>query len=99
MLAFKVRTVACSFCLIAGLISIAANSLAQSLDARTPSPIRRNEVVGRISARDIGDARLTDHFYTFAGTPGDLLITIETRNLNGDIDVFTASGLRPLLKV
>jgi hypothetical protein len=41
---------------------------------------------------------VTDHFYAFTGTPGDLLITIDSRNLNGDIDVFTFSGLRPLLK-
>jgi hypothetical protein len=99
MLAFKLRTIAYCLCLIVGLISTAVESQGQSLDVRSPSPVRRNEVVGRISARDLGDARLTDHFYTFAGTPGDLLVTIETRNLNGDIDVFTASGLRPLLKV
>jgi hypothetical protein len=72
---------------------------AQSLDARFPSPVRTNEVVGRIAARDIGDARLTGHFYSFTGTPGDLLVTIETRNLNGDIDIFTAGALRPVLKV
>jgi hypothetical protein len=30
--------------------------------------------------------------------PGDVLITVDSRNLNGDIDVFTFSGLRPLLK-
>jgi hypothetical protein len=50
---------------------LALTATAQSLDARFPSPVRSNEVVGRIAARDIGDARLTDHFYTFAGTPGD----------------------------
>jgi hypothetical protein len=72
---------------------------AQSLDARSPSPVSTNEVVGRIGARDIGDARLTDHFYSLTGAPGDLLITIETRNLNGDIDIFTAGALRPVLKV
>jgi hypothetical protein len=53
---------------------------------------------GRIAARDLGDARLTDHFYAFTGTPGDVLITIQTTNLNGDVDVFTAGSLRPLLK-
>ena len=46
-----------------------------------------------------GDSRLTDHFYAFTGTPGDLVIAIETQNLNGDMDVFTAGGLRPVLKV
>ncbi len=71
---------------------------AQSTDSATPSPVRLNEVTGTISARDIGDARLTDHYYALIGTPGDLLVTLETKNLNGDIDIFSASGLRPLLK-
>ena len=99
MLALKIRTVAYSLCLLFGLLTSTAESRAQSLDARTPSPVRRNEIVGRISARDLGDARFTDHFYTFAGTPGDLLITIQTQNLNGDVDVFTAGSLRPVLKI
>jgi hypothetical protein len=55
-------------------------------------------VVGTIAARDLGDARVTDHFYAFTGTPGDVLITVDSRNLNGDIDVFTFTGLQPLLK-
>jgi hypothetical protein len=71
---------------------------AQSTDIRFSTPVRTNEVVGRIAARDIGDARLTDHFYQFAGNPGDLLVTVESRNLNGDFDVFTAAELRPLMK-
>jgi hypothetical protein len=61
--------------------------------------VQTNEVEGTIAARDIGDARLTDYFYTFTGVPGDLLITIESRNLNGDLDIFTAGELRPLLKI
>jgi hypothetical protein len=81
-------------------LTISANNIqAQSLDARAPSPVHTNEVVGRIGSRDLGDARLTDHFYAFTGTPGDLLITIETRNLNGDVDIFTAGSLRPVLKL
>jgi hypothetical protein len=71
---------------------------AQSIDIASPSPVTSNEVSGRIDPRDIGDARLTDHFYAFTGVPGDLLITVQGRNLNGDVDVFTTSGLRPLLK-
>jgi len=71
---------------------------AQSIDVTSPSPVRTNEVVGRIAARDLGDARLTDHFYAFTGPPGDVLITIQGTNLNGDVDVFTAGSLRPLLK-
>jgi hypothetical protein len=76
----------------------AASAHAQSIDLASPSPVRTNEVTGSIAARDIGDARLTDHFYAFSGAPGDVLITVESNNLNGDIDVFTALGLRPLLK-
>src|SRR3979490_2563852 len=72
---------------------------AQSADARFPTPVQTSEVEGTIAARDIGDARLTDYFYTFTGVPGDLLITIESRNLNGDLDIFTAGELRPLLKI
>ena len=79
--------------LCAGVLS------AQSLDLATPAPIRNNNLLGRIAARDLGDARLTHHYYAFTGTPGDLLITVQSRNLNGDLDVFTANGLRPLLKL
>lgn len=71
---------------------------AQSADITRPAPITTNEVTASIAARDLGDARSTDHFYAFTGTPGDLLITVDSRNMNGDVDVFTAAGLRPLLK-
>ena len=91
----SVRCLFLAFCLLIALKSVQS----QSLDARSPSPIRSNEIVGRISARDLGDPRLTDHFYTFSGTPGDLLIKVEARNLNGDIDVFVAGSLRPVLKL
>lgn len=73
-------------------------SRGQSLDIGAPAPVRTNEVVGTIAARDLGDARLTDHFYAFTGIPGDVLITVQGKNLNGDVDVFTAGNLRPLLK-
>ena len=72
---------------------------AQSIDPNAPSPVRSNSVTGRIAARDLGDSRVTDHYYTFTGTPGDVLITVNSTNLNGDIDVFTATTLRPLLKL
>ena len=84
---------------VAFLFSIATSSFAQSIDPNAPAPVRHNTVTGRIAARDLGDARLTDHYFAFTGTPGDLLITVQTKNLNGDIDVFTAGSLRPLLKV
>lgn len=72
---------------------------AQSTNSDFPTPVTTNEIKGRIAARDIGDARFTRYFYTFTGTPGDLNITIESENLNGDIDVFTLNGLRPLAKI
>ena len=81
------------------ILTCAVGIEAQSLDPGSPAPVRTNNVLGKISARDLGDARLTDHYYTFTGTPGDLLITVKSQNLNGDIDVFTAGGLRPLLKL
>ena len=86
--------------LTVALLFLGATSVAaQSIDPNVPSPVRSNTVNGRIAARDVGDARLTDHYYAFTGTPGDLLITIQSTNLNGDIDVFTAGTLRPLLKL
>jgi hypothetical protein len=41
---------------------------------------------------------LTRHFYAFEGNPGDGLITMDSKNLNGDIDIFTAVTFRPLVK-
>ncbi len=70
----------------------------QSSDQRLPTAVLANEISGRIAALDLGDARLTRHFYAFEGTPGDLLITIDSKNLNGDMDIFTAVTFRPLMK-
>src|ERR1044072_5485881 len=84
---------------VAILLLTVAIASAQSIDPNAPSPVRSNSVTGRIAARDLGDARLTDHYYALTGTPGDLLITVNSTNLNGDIDVFTATTLRPLLKL
>src|ERR1041385_7387687 len=82
------------------LLVLAVGSVsAQSIDPNAPSPVRSNSITGRIAARDLGDARLTDHYYALTGTPGDLLITVNSTNLNGDVDVFTATTLRPLLKL
>ena len=95
------------FCLPSSVVRLLALCLfcvsriasGQSTDIASPSAVSTNELIGTIAARDIGDSRLTDHYYAFTGTPGDLLITIDSRNLNGDVDVFTSSGLRPLLKL
>src|SRR4030095_12921252 len=87
-----------SFCLV--LLSFAGGEIfAQSINPASPAPIRGTNLQGKIAARDLGDSRLTDHYYAFTGTPGDLLITVKSRNLNGDLDVFTAGTLRPLLKL
>jgi hypothetical protein len=78
--------------------SAGPSALGQSSQIESPSPVSSALVMGEIGARDLGDARLTRHFYNFTGTPGDLVVTIESRNLNGDVDIFTAGSLRPLAK-
>ena len=80
------------------LLSAFSFAPAQSIDANAPTPVSSNDLSGTITARDLGDARLTRYYYAFGGNPGDVLITIQSTNLNGDIDVFTAGTLRPLLK-
>jgi hypothetical protein len=85
--------------LLSGLLcAIAPVVVSQSSDQSLPTAVLTNEINGRIGALDLGDARLTRHFYAFEGTPGDLLITIDSKNLNGDMDVFTAVTFRPLIK-
>lgn len=86
-------------CLIVTLPFLVATIVSgQSTDISTPTAVSTNDIVGSISARDLGDSRMTQHFYHFAGMPGDVLITVRSNNLNGDVDVFTAGTLRPLLK-
>ena len=77
----------------------AFTALAQSSDQELPTAVLSNEIRGRIVALDLGDSRLTRHYYAFEATPGDLLITVNSRNLNGDVDVFTAVNFRPLVKI
>jgi hypothetical protein len=96
---FTQRRKGTMFLSVAFLLLAATSVAPQSIDPSAPSPVRSSDVTGRIAARDLGDARLTDHYYAFTGTPGDLLITVQSTNLNGDIDVFTAGTLRPLLKL
>jgi hypothetical protein len=81
------------------LLMLAASAVAQSTDIESPTPIGSNEISGAIAPRDVGDPRLTRHFYAFTGTPGDLVVTVESKNLNGDVDIFVAGSLRPLAKV
>ncbi|HEX8338725.1 MAG TPA: hypothetical protein VF621_18540 [Pyrinomonadaceae bacterium] len=80
------------------LLSAAATLRAQSSEAQYPTPVFAGELSGRIAPRDVGDARRTRHFYTFRGTEGDLVVNLETNNLTGGVDVFTAAGFRPLVK-
>jgi hypothetical protein len=96
---FKLPKLAIFTCELLLMFSVFAGAaLGQSTDINFPSPVRTSEVIGSIAARDLGDARRTDHFYAFVGNPGDLLITIQSNNLNGDVDVFTTGTLRPLMK-
>lgn len=86
-----------SLCLLLFLSVIAVH--AQSTNSDYPTAVTANEIRGIIKARDVGDSRSTRYFYKFTGTPGDLNLIIESENLNGDVDVFTLNGLRPLTKV
>ena len=82
------------------LIALCAEiSYAQSTDQSLPTPVLSNEISATIRALDVGDPRLTRHFYAFEAMPGDLLITVNSRNLNGDVDIFTAVTFRPLTKI
>ena len=80
------------------LLAAAAPAGAQSGDVSYPTPVFSGEVSGRIAPRDVGDSRRTRHFYTFRGTEGDLVVQLETAQLIGDVDVYTATTLRPLIK-
>ncbi len=74
-------------------------TLAQSSDVNFPTPLSSNKLSGTIKARDIGDNRLTTHYFVFNGTQGDLFVNVVAKNLDADIDVFAADGLLPLTKM
>ena len=82
----------------AAVCALATSTFGQSTDQSLPTPVLANEINGRIAALDVGDPRATRHFYAFAANAGDLLVTLDTKNLNGDVDVFTAITFRPLMK-
>ncbi len=91
-----------TLCLFVSVVSIFLFSLAvpaQSTNQSFPTAVTANEISGTIKARDLGDARLTSYFYVFNGNQGDIFINVVTKNLDGDIDVFTADNLRPLTKI
>jgi len=83
------------FCIVFGLVIVNA----QSTNIEFPTPISSGEIKGKIKARDLGDSRLTSHYYVFDGNQGDIFITIETNNLEGDIDIFLSNSLKPLTKI
>ncbi len=86
----------CVLCVLCGLVfSVQAQSTSQSF----PTPITANEISGKIAARDLGDARLTNYFYVFNGNQGDIFINFKTSNFDGDVDIFIAENLRPLTKI
>jgi hypothetical protein len=95
---YKFRNSILFLMVITGFCAVAPNGQGQSSDQGLPTPILNNEINGKIKPLDLGDPRATRHFYAFEGSPGDLLITIDSKNLNGDIDVFTAVTFRPLMK-
>ena len=84
---------------LALLFLLGLSVAAQSTDMGFPTLVRSNEIDGTIAPRDLGDPRPTRYYYAFTGTPGDLNVSVESRNLEGDVDVFTAGTLRPLAKV
>ena len=87
------------FCVLSILCALNFSVRAQSTNQNYPTPVSTNEISGKIPARDIGDARLTNYFYIFNARQGDVFINVVTSNFNGDIDVFTADNLRPLTKI
>jgi hypothetical protein len=72
---------------------------AQSSLQDHPTPITRNEISGTIKARDVGDSRLTTHYYWFEGAQGDVFINLSSKNFAGDVDIFAQNGLRSLSKI
>ncbi len=81
------------------MLLLSVVGIAQSTDSSFPTPVTTTEINGVIKARDVGDSRLTTYFYEFDGGQGDIFINVVTKNLSGDIDVYTAEGLRPITKV
>lgn len=72
---------------------------AQSTDQSFPTPVSESQIEATIRARDVGDPRLTTHFWSFDGSQGDIFINVVTRNFSGDIDVYQAETLKPLTKM
>lgn len=78
---------------------LTAGVYGQSTDQEFPTPVTTNEIAGAIKARDIGDSRETTYYFLIDGDQGDVFINVVTKNLDGAIDVFSASNLRPMTKI
>ena len=94
---FKIQILRFIFCVL--LFAFCLSADAQSTNQDFPTPVTTSEINGKISARDVGDPRLTNYFYVFNAAQGDVFINVTATNLNGDIDVFTIGSLRPLTKI
>lgn len=84
---------------ILAVFAFASPHFAQSSLPDHPTPITRNEIEATVKARDIGDARLTTHYYWFEGAQGDVFINWTSKNFAGDVDLFIQNGLRSLTKI
>jgi len=80
-------------------LAVAAGAFSQSTQQEFPTPITEPDISATIKPRDIGDARLTTHWYLLEAGQGDLFVNIATRNLNADFDVFNFGSLAPVTKV
>ena len=87
-------------CLLVVLVFAFSMSMkSQSTNQGTPTPVVTNEINGIIPARSIGDPRLTNYFFAFNGTQGDVFINIVTKNLDADLDIFAIEGFKALAKI
>ena len=87
------------FCCVFTVAALCVATSAQSSDVAFPTAITENQVNGLIKARDLGDPRITNYYYTFNGLQGDLFINVVTKNLSGSVDVFLVDGMRPLANI
>lgn len=81
------------------VLVLCVSVFSQSSDQNFPTPITTNKLDGVIRARDIGDPRVTSYYFAFEGKQGDIFINVVTKNLAGDIDVFTAENQKLLTKM
>lgn len=93
---FRILKFCCSVILICAAFFCVQ---AQSTDQNFPTAVTSNQVQGEIKARDLGDSRQTNYFYTFNATQGDVFVNVVTNNFNGAVDIFNADQLQPITKI